>query len=503
MITEITKQSIKALPAEGLPHDAVLEELATLKADDLRWQDGRTWSMVYHVDEAHLELVKRAYNQYLSENYLNPFAFQSLQNMEKAVIAMTANMLNGGEQATGTMTSGGTESIFMAVYAYRERARQRSARIKAPEMVIPASIHPAFEKAAHLLGIKVRKAPVDGQLCANPVAIEQLINKNTILLAASAPSYPHGVLDPIEHIGALAQKYRLPLHVDSCIGGFMLPWVERLRPGIPPWDFRVPGVTSISADVHKFGYAAKGASVLLYRSIAYLKHQFYVATEWSGGIYVSPTFLGTRPGGAIAAAYASMKALGENGYMRIAKRVLDGADQLIAGLREIPEIQVLGDPCMNIIAFTTRNNQPDIYVIADQLQTKGWSVDRQQSPNCIHLTVQTLNLAAIGNYLNDLRKAISFAKTHPKAVAQGNAALYGLMARIPFRGMVEKNVRKVFEELYSPESGSKQQTGGQLEEEEALADDFSGPGWMGKANYVLSRIHQILNRWKRKTQKNV
>ncbi|MBK6947728.1 MAG: aspartate aminotransferase family protein [Haliscomenobacter sp.] len=352
-------------------------------------------------------------------------------------------------------------------------------------MVAPASIHPAFDKACHLLGIKLRKAPLAQDFRAGPGQMERLINANTILLAASSPSYPHGLLDPIESIAEIARRRRLPLHVDACIGGFMLPWVEQSGHSLPAWDFRVNGVTSMSADLHKFGYAAKGASLVLYREPEYLKYQFYVATDWPGGIYASTTLLGTRPGGAVSAAWAALMSLGQEGYLRVAGEIMEGVQRLKTALADIEDLEIIGDPVMNIVAFTTRHNQPDIFVVADQLEARGWVVDRQQSPNCLHLTLMRYNIPVLDQYVADLKEALLFARNNPRAVSTGNAAMYGLMARIPFRGVVEKNVRRLFEELYNFSSSVLVS-----DHSHASTQDHSSLNpapWIGKLNRFLTR----------------
>ncbi|MEK7256618.1 MAG: aspartate aminotransferase family protein [Bacteroidota bacterium] len=470
-----------ALSAEGIPAEDLLEQLRRLHTADVAWQDGKVWSLVYHANEEHDQLLKAAYSEYFSTNYLNPLAFRSLQKMEQEVVGMAANLFHGDGEVVGTMSSGGTESLLLAVYTYREWAKKHRPRIHSPEIVAPATIHPAFDKAAHLFGLRIRKAPVDEGQRAIPAEMERLINENTILIAASAPSYPNGILDPIEEIGQIASRRNLPFHVDACIGGFMLPWVERLGNALPAWDFRVPGVSSISADVHKFGYGAKGASVILYKNMSYLRHQFFITTDFPGGIYASPTLLGTRPGGAIAAAWAGMKHLGEAGYLALAKQLMEGAVRLRQALENLPEIRIIGEPCMNIFSFTTRQNKPDIFVVADQLENKGWMVDRQQFPDSIHLTLLPTNVEVIGQYVDDLKVALAFAKAHPEATAQGNAALYGLMARIPFRGMVEKNVRKIFEEMHGGRTGENNEA--EVEKSGALAETAA---WMGWASRILA-----------------
>lgn len=463
-----------------------------MKKEDAAWKDGKTWALVYYANEAHDQLLKAASNELFSGNYLNPLAFKSLHRMEQDVVHMTAQMLNGGHKAVGVMSSGGTESILLAMFTYRQRAAKLHPRITAPEVVVPETIHPAFDKAALLFGLQLRKAPVDDARRAVPEAMEALINENTILLAASAPSYPNGVLDPIESIAEVAEKHKLPLHVDACIGGFMLPWLEKLGYALPLWDFRVPGVCSISADVHKFGFGAKGASVLTYRSMEYLRHQFVVTTDYPGGIYISPTLLGTRAGGPIAAAWAGMQHLGQEGYLAMAKSLMEGVEKLHAGLDALPGIYVVGDPCMNLISFATTDNVPDIFVIADQLEEKGWVVERQQFPDCIHLTVLPTNVGVIDQYQEDLKAAYSYAVAHPEAVAKGSAAIYGLMARLPFRGMVEKSVKKIMEDMYGRVGNEEEDANEKMEE--AIAHS---PAWMGLTNRLLT----TLGKWKNKLKK--
>ena len=471
------------IPQEGQNPDLVLQQIREMKTADVSWKEGRVWSLVYFADEEHNRLLQAAHNELFSTNYLNPLAFKSLHKMEQEVVFMTADMLHGGDQAVGVMTSGGTESILLAMFAYRERARKLHPNITAPEIIAPATIHPALDKAALYFGLEVRKAPVDDNRAALPEAMEALITENTILLTASAPSYPNGVLDPIEAIARIATRHKLPMHVDACIGGFMLPWVEKLGYEIPPWDFRIDGVCSISADVHKFGFGAKGASVLTYRSMDYLRHQFVVTTDYPGGIYISPTLLGTRAGGPIAAAWAGMMHLGENGYLSLARKLMDGARKLNEGLTAMPGIHIIGNPCMNLISYTTEEGGPDIFVIADQLEDRGWMAERQQFPDCIHLTILPTNVGVIDQYLTDLKVAYTYAAEHPGAMAKGNAAMYGLMARIPFRGRVEKSVKKIMEDLYGGKTRDV--------EEDLITKN---PIWMGLANRLLV----AWNRWKRK-----
>jgi glutamate/tyrosine decarboxylase-like PLP-dependent enzyme len=443
------------IPTRGLPEGELLERLAEFRRDDADWQHGRTFSLVYYAGEAHQRLIEKAYGAYATTNALNPMAFRSLRRMEAEVVRMTASMLHGGREVVGTMTSGGTESILLAVKAARDRARALRPKIARPNIVAPETIHVAFDKAAQYLGLEMRYAKLRADLRADVRDLATLVDANTVLLAASAPQYPHGVIDPIEEIAELALRRKIPFHVDACIGGFILPWIEKLGRALPRWDFRVAGVTSISADVHKYGFSAKGASTVLYRDMSYLRHQFFVSTDWPGGVYASPTMLGTRSGGAIAAAWASLVALGEEGYLAHTAKALDATRAILDGIGQIPELEVMGKPDATLLAWRARKGSGlDTFAIADRLEDCDWAVDRQQHPPSVHLTVTSNHQPVVGDYLRDLREAVGFVKAHPELQSRGNAAMYGMMAKVPFRGMVKKSVLDLMEKLYGPDAAN-------------------------------------------------
>lgn len=426
------------IPTRGRAADDVLSDLRARQAGDTDWRHGRVFSLVYHAGEAHEQLVKAAHAEYASANLLNPMAFKSLKQLEKELVEMAGSLMHGNG-IVGTVTSGGTESILCAVAAYRDRARTWF-----PELVVPRTIHPAFDKAAHYFGVRLKKVDVRDDMRVDPRAMAKAISRRTIGLCASAPQYPHGVVDPIEELGALAQKKGLPLHVDACVGGFVLPWLEKLGRRVPRWDFRVAGVTSISADLHKFGYAGKGASLLLWRSLADLKHQIFVATDFPGGIYASPTMLGTRPGGPIAAAWAALQAQGEDGYLALAKAAADAADALRTGIRGLG-LRVLPSDS-TIVSYAGK----DLFAIADRLEARGWSVDRMHRPEAIHLTVTANHAPIVDEYLADLRGALDEVRADPSLAKQGTAPMYGMAAKLPVRRLVAHNVRKMIAEMYAP-----------------------------------------------------
>ncbi|MFT7580875.1 MAG: sphinganine-1-phosphate aldolase [Myxococcota bacterium] len=488
------------IPSEGEAHDALLERMSGFRADDADYAGGRTWSMVYYAGEAHHALLQKAHNLYMAENALNPIAFKSLKRMESEVVEMTGGLLNGPDSTVGTMTLGGTESLLLAVKTYRDRARVKRPWIRTPNMVVPETIHVAFDKAAHYFGVQMRRAPCDESGQVDVKAMKKLVNRNTVFMAASAPQYPHGAVDPIEELAAYAAKKKLPFHVDACFGGFILPWLQRIGVEMPLWDFAVPGVTSISADLHKYGYAAKGASVILYRDMSYLRHQFFVATDWSGGIYISPSLPGTRPGGCIAAAWAAMMAMGEAGYMDLARQAWAAAEKLRAGIARIEGITVLGSPHSTIVTYAadpdpSRGAGVDMYAIADQLQEKGWAVDRQQTPASIHCSVNAANLPVLDDYLADLEAAVLHVKAHPELASEGEAAVYGLMAKVPIRGLVKREVIKVMEAMYAPGGGEVDLTKGSEDDTVAkLLEKYGEPVFdaIGRLSKVRDRARKAL-----------
>jgi sphinganine-1-phosphate aldolase len=438
------------IPARGRAADEVLAALAAMRTADTDWKAGRVFSLVYHAGDAHTQLLERAHAMYASANLLNPMAFQSLRRMEAEITQMAAALLHGPAETVGAVTSGGTESILLAVAAYRDGARRRLPRIRRPEIIVPRTVHPAFDKAAHYFGVRLRRIDVDDDQRVDVAALERAISGATIAIVASAPQYPHGVIDPIEQVGEVATRHGLPLHVDACVGGFMLPWIEKLGRPLPPWDFRVPAVTSMSADLHKYGYAGKGASLLLWRSMAQMRHQFFVATEFPGGIYVSPTLIGTRPGGPIAAAWAALVGQGESGYLELTRAALDAADRIRAGVASIPGLRLVGDQQATIVAWAAAPGGPDVYAIADRLETRGWSIDRMQHPAAIHLTCTANHAAIVDEYLADVHAAVDEVLRNPALGRSGTAPMYGMIGKLPLRGMVAQQVTKMMEQMYAP-----------------------------------------------------
>jgi sphinganine-1-phosphate aldolase len=434
----------KRLPAAGRTPEEVLAVLeGSREREEIRWGSGFASGAVYHGDPGHIDFLNRAYAIQSQSNPLHADLWPSTVRLEAEIVAMTAHMLNG-DAAVGTVTSGGTESILLAMKAYRDFAR-RHRRLSRPEMVIPQTAHAAFDKAAEYFGIVPVKVPVDAGFRADPAATAAAITRRTVVVVASAPSFPHGIIDPVAELAAVAGERGVGVHVDACLGGFLLPWAERLGYPVPPFDFRVPGVTSISADTHKYGYAAKGTSVVLYRDRELRRCQYFTATDWPGGLYSSPTFAGSRPGGLSAACWAAMVATGEDGYLEAARRILETASVIRQGVPDIPGLRVLGDPLW-VIAIAS--DGPDIYRVMEEMSHRGWSLNGLQHPPAVHLAV-TLRHTTPGvadRFLTDLRASVEAARG---AVAgERGAPVYGVAASFPVRAVVGDLLERYLDRLY-------------------------------------------------------
>jgi len=435
------------LPEKGIPESDLLKKMEEIRKDDINWRDGKVWSLVYHATDQHTEMLKKAYAMFFSKNALSPLAFPSLKKFETEVVSMAVDLFNGDKRCCGSMTSGGTESILMAIKTYRDWAKEKFPGIKEPEMVLPTSAHPAFEKGADYFNVKSVRIPVNQNTHrADIKGMENAINENTILLVGSACDFPRGVVDPISELGEIAQKHDIGLHIDACLGGFMLPFIKKLGYEVPDFDFSVPGVTSISADIHKYGYGAKGASTILYRKERIWKYQFSVYTDWSGGIYISPSMRGTRPGGSIAAAWAAMKHLGINGYLSLAKTVMDASKKLIEGINQIPELYIIGKPVMSVFSFTS--DKIDIYNLGDLLDKKGWHLDRIQFPNALHMMVNPHHSEIVDLFLKDLRDSVNQIVESPGKSTDGDAAVYGMVASLPNRDKVKEYIINFLKSQY-------------------------------------------------------
>lgn len=387
-------------PEQKGQSEELLNRLENLKQNDLRWKEGRAFSYVYYASPNVTEALAKAYTCFFSENALNPSAFPSLRQMESEVVSMCLSLFNAGLDASGVMTSGGTESILMAVKAAKEFAR-KSKGITNPEIIMPITAHPAFNKACDYFGVKLIILPVSDSFHAIPSSYSEAINENTILLVASAPSYPQGVVDPIPEIGQIALEKELPFHVDSCVGGFVLPFIK--DHSFSEFDLGVPGVSSLSADIHKYGFASKGSSVILYNNNEIRKSQFYIYTGWPGGIYASPSIMGTRPGGAIAVAWTVLQLLGREGYESLVEISMKTSKEYQAYLEAHEGIKVIGNPDMCI--FSIEAHGFNIYELGDEMHALGWQMDRQQNPSALHLSISPIHAKVFDEFKSDFEIA--------------------------------------------------------------------------------------------------
>ncbi len=404
------------IPAQGMPRDELFARLEAFRGHDVDWRSGRTWAYVYDPGREAEEVVKQAFSSYLSENGLDPTAFPSALALENEVVAMAIAHLHGDENVVGTFTSGGTESIILAVKAARDRARRLRPEVRVPEMVLPDTAHAAFHKAAHYLDVKpvvVPSHPTTFQ--ADVDQVRAAIGDSTILLVGSAISYAHGVVDPIRELGALALERGLLLHVDGCMGGFLLPYLKRLGEPIPDFDWRVPGVTSISMDLHKYAFAAKGASVVMYRDRELRGHQIYACAGWTGYTVVNPTVQSTKSAGPLAAAWAVLNYLGDEGYLGLARAMRDATRRICAGIERIPALRLLGRPHMNLIAFAS--DEVSVFHVADEMRERGWFVQPQlafgASPENLHLSINPASARWVDAFLGDLAASVEAARALP------------------------------------------------------------------------------------------
>jgi len=476
-------------PKKGTTKEDVIEEMVTSRDHDVRWKEGRTFSLVYNAGEEVTDLLMSAHILFFSENALNPTAFPSLRRFETEVVLMAADLLGGDKDVVGNMTSGGTESCMMAVKTARDWFLSQNPEVQTPEMVLPVSAHPAFEKGANYFRVKPVRTPVREDLRADVEAIKQAIQPETALIVGSAPGYPHGVVDPISELGQVALERGVLFHVDACMGGFMLPFVRKLGYPVPDFDFQVPGVTSISADLHKYGYASKGASLLLYRNREIRRHQLFATMDWPGGIYASPSMGGTRPAGPIAASWAIMKYLGEEGYLEIVERVMKATFAIREGVEKLEGVKVLGDPEMSILALAS--DEFNIYEVGDEMTARGWYLDRQQFPPSLHLTINFAHAGMEELFLQDLADSVAIVQkpslqrsvdklmlniaglavqflpegltssltsrassllgVEGASLPKRSAAMYGMMGSLPNRGDLKEVVLDLVEQFTLPQ----------------------------------------------------
>lgn len=435
--------TFEALPATGRPRAEVLAEMQEMAAREHdRWAEGFASGTVYNGDEDHIAFLNEVYALNSQSNPLHTDLWPSAVKYESEIVSMTARMLGADPTMTGTpdeicgtLSSGGSESIQLAMKTYRDHARATKG-ITEPQMIVPVTAHAAFDKAAQYFGIELVHVPIGDDLRADVAAVEAAITDNTVVIAGSAPPFPHGIVDPIEEMSELARSRGIGFHTDACLGGFVLPWAAKLGYDVPLFDFTLPGVTSMSCDTHKFGYAAKGTSVVLYRGHELRHHQYFTMTDWPGGLYCSPSFAGSRPGALSAACWAALTSIGEDGYLRATKAICETAAQIKSAVASIDGVEVMGDPLF-VVAFRSVEESLDIYRVFDAMATRGWSLNGLHKPAAVHLCV-TLRHTQPGvaeRFAADLAAAVAEARANPTAEG-GMAPIYGLADTLPDRGPV-------------------------------------------------------------------
>jgi len=438
------------LPEKGLSDKdlmVVIDKYNSL--NDVEWQKGRCSGTIYCAEEDKNEMLSEVYKKYCWSNPLHVDCFKDVRKMEAEVVTMVGKMFHHPGQASGSVTSGGTESILMSMKTHRDWAREVKG-IDKPNIVVANSGHPAFDKAAAYFKIHIIAVPVDPVTFAvNPRDVAAAINSNTICIVGSVPQYPHGIMDDIVALGDIAVRHDVGLHVDACLGGFLIPFMEDAGFPLPLFDFRVPGVTAISIDTHKYGYTYKGSSVVLYRNVELFYHQITCTTEWPGGIYASPTMAGSRPGANIAVTWAAMMSFGRDGYVSATREVIRGARYLIAGLEKIEGVEVMGNPVVSCVGWTSKVF--NIYNMSSDLTKKGWNLAVLQFPAGIHiaLTRRHMSPGVIDELLSDIRESAAVQMLNPGAAASGAAAMYGMAAQIPDRSIVGDISREFWKLYYS------------------------------------------------------
>jgi sphinganine-1-phosphate aldolase len=422
----------RQLPEQGWSKEDVLNLMKECtKTEDVIWTKGQLSGAIYHGGTDHQKFLNECFSMYSLANPLHSDIWPSIMKFDAEVIAMTASLVNGGlNTVCGCSSSGGTESIILAVKAHRDYWRDNF-DIHAPEIIASVSAHPALEKGCDLMNIKLVKIdmdPVTMKIDMN--ALRRAIGPNTIMLYASSPSYPYGVMDPIREMSKLAKWYNIGLHVDCCLGGFVLPFAKKAGYPIPDFDFSLPGVTSMSLDTHKYGYTLKGSSVLLFRNNQLRQSMYFCYADWTGGLYTTATLAGSRSGGLIAQCWASLMTMGEHGYTENVKMILDETQKVAAGIPAIDGLKLMGKPDAMIVAFGTTDEKLNVYSVGDKMHAKGWSLNSLQKPASIHLCLTVKHIGKSEKFLEDLAASVAEVRANPSEKSS-SAALYGAASALP------------------------------------------------------------------------
>ncbi|VVC28150.1 Pyridoxal phosphate-dependent transferase, subdomain 2,Pyridoxal phosphate-dependent transferase [Cinara cedri] len=450
-IIENTKgeKYIIELPSQGISQDELIKTVNRyLNLGKYNWKEGFISGAIYYYDEKLIQFLTQVYGLASYTNPLHSDIFPGICKMEAEVVRFVVNLFHGDSNACGTMTSGGTESIIMACKAYRDFGRNEHG-IKNGVIIVPRSAHPAFDKAASYFGVRIIHIDLNPEtFTVDLKKMENAITKNTLMLVGSFPNFPYGTSDDIKAISALGLKYNIPVHVDCCLGGFIAAFMPQAGFSLPPFDFNLAGVTSISADTHKYGYAPKGSSVILYSNKKYRHSQYYVSTEWPGGHYGSPTVSGSRSGGIIAACWATLMYFGMNGYITSTKEIMGTKIFIEEQLRNMEGIFIFGNPTTSVIAIGS--NIFNIYRLSDGLNARGWNLNTLQFPIGIHICVTHLHTkpGVASLFVEDLRKELIEILKTPNVELTGKMAMYGMSATLPDRTIVGDITRYFIDAMY-------------------------------------------------------
>jgi len=406
------------IPASGVDSDKIKGYLEEEIANQKSFKSGKAMAGIYG---AKIPIATEAYCMFERTNATYPLVFPGVRKFENDIIRMTINMLGGDDDCVGVCTTGGTESILMTVKAYRDYAKEVKGITK-PNMVGPVTIHPAFKKACEYLCVEFITTPLTADVTVDIPAYKSRINKNTIMCAASAPCWPHGHIDDIPTLAGISKAAGVPFHVDSCLGGFLIPWLSKMGVITKKYNLKVPGVTSITADVHKYAHVAKGVSTVIFKDAEIRKYHFYTTTFWCGGLYASPSMTGSRSGGILASAWAAMISMGEDGFMKSARRCQDTFDEVVKGINDMDGVEIVGSPDACCLPF--RTTAADSLMVADALEARGWkNFNRMQKPICMNLQLGDRTDFDVQAWLGDLKACIEEVKGNPGS-SEGMASVY-------------------------------------------------------------------------------
>lgn len=443
-------ETFNSIPAKGLEDTEIndlLTRLSNIKHSD--FENGKVSGAVYHGGSDLIETQTNAFKIFAFANQLHPDVFPGVRKMESEVVSMVLNLFHAPIGAVGGTTSGGTESLLLACLSAKMYGLKYK-NITEPEIIIPETAHAGFDKAAYYFGIKLHHVPLNKEYKVDINKMKRLINSNTVLLVGSAPNFPHGIIDDIGSISKLGLKYNIPVHVDCCLGSFMIAYAEKAGFQLPNFDFLNEGVTSISCDTHKYAFAPKGSSIIMYRNSRLRECQYYINTDWVGGIYGSPTLAGSRPGALIVGCWATLLRIGEEGYIKSSKEIITAARLLKERIREeIPELEIIGDPLVSVISF--KSDTVNVYELSDLLSSKGWHLSTLQNPPALHLATTKLSVPVIDELITELKQGVKKLVENGSELKSDTSALYGVAGSVQTTGVVDRLVVGFLDTLYKTE----------------------------------------------------